>query len=229
MPVSNTNNTEQKSVSKVQQAYDMILEKILSGEYAPGMSLSERDLSEQLHISRTPVKDALNRLSFEGYIDMFPDKGAVVSKIGLAEVLELYEIRGAIEALSAKLAAARRSDSDIELMKEYVEKHKACSPEQVFEALKYDDDFHCAIAHASYNVRLASQIELVIRQCRRAAIFQNQHNVHRIERSVQQHEQILQAIIDGNEELAAQTMSTHMNDVVNTTKELMIQYYFMYR
>lgn len=222
-------NKEQRSISKVQKAYDMILNKILSGELAPGMSLSERELSELLQLSRTPVKDALNRLSFEGYVDMFPDKGATVSKIGLPEVLELYEIRGAVEGLSARLAATRRSEKDIERMQNSIAQHRTCIASGAIEAAQFDDEFHIDIAQASRNTRLAAQIELVIRQCRRAAIFQNQHNPQRVEKSIQQHEAILQAIIGGQAEEASRAMDIHMNDVITSTKELMLQYYFMYR
>ena len=70
-------------------AYETIRKKILSNTYPPGTALSERDLSEQLSISRTPVKDALKRLHFEGYVDILPERGAVVSKIGLSDTLEL--------------------------------------------------------------------------------------------------------------------------------------------
>lgn len=219
----------EKAPSKAQTAYDTILHKILTNAYIPGTTLSERDLSEQLHISRTPVKDALNRLSFEGYVDLVPERGAVVSKVGLTDVLELYEIREALESHSARLAASRRSEQELEEMRSCIANQRRLFESGVFDNTEYEDNFHMCIARASFNHRLISYMEMIIRQCRRASIFQNQRNNQRIARSIDQHEVIFAAIENGDAEAAGQAMAVHLQDVITTTKALMCDYYFMYK
>lgn len=220
---------QEKTPSKAQVAYDTILHKILTNEYMPGTALSERDISEQLKISRTPVKDALNRLSFEGYVDLSPERGAVVSKVGLTDVLELYEIREALECHSARLAAQRRSEQDIAEMRACIEQHRALFDSGVYDNTEFEDCFHMCIARASFNHRMISYMEMIIRQCRRASIFQNQRNNQRIARSIAQHETIFQAIEKADADAAEHAMKIHLQDVIATTKELMCDYYFMYK
>lgn len=220
---------EKKAISKTQLAYDTILEKILSNEFSSGMFLSIRELSEQLNLSRTPIKDALIRLSFEGFVDQSPETGVVVSKVGLSDVLELYEVRFALESHAAYLAATRRQNEDIQKLQNYVNLQRECSKSNAVAANRDDDSFHIALAHASYNSRLASQIETTILQCRRAAIYQNQQNANRIIRSVEQHDKILQAIIQSDPDAAQAAMFSHINDVIATTKELMFENYYMYK
>ena len=70
---------------------------------------------------------------------------------------------------------------------------------------------------------------MIIRQCRRASIFQNQRNNQRIARSIDQHEVIFAAIENGDAEAAGQAMAVHLQDVITTTKALMCDYYFMYK
>jgi len=220
--VSSVDKDDSKSI----KAYNYILKKILSGEYQPGQALSERSLSASLSISRTPVKDALKKLSFEGYVDMSPDKGAFVSNISLPDVLELYEIREAVEGLSARLCALRRTDDDLAKMAECIKKHKSFLDGNPMKINKYEDTFHTTIAAASRNKRLAAQIETTIKQCRRASIYQNLHNPQRVERSIGQHEEILAAIREGNSVKAEKAMQAHLEDVIQSTKALVIDYYY---
>ena len=227
-----TKNEKQKSgkaPSKAQQAYDIILQKILSNEYRPGETLVERDLCEQMDLSRTPVKNALNRLSFEGYVDIEPDHGAVVSKISLTDVIELYEIREAIERLSVRLAAERRTEQDLEIMRSCIDKQKALFASGAYDSTEFEDGFHMSIATASFNHRILPYLEMIIRQCHRASIAQNQQNNQRIMRSIEQHEIIYKAIEQQDAVAAEQAITAHMEDVIATTKALMCDYYFMYK
>lgn len=221
--------SEKKTASKTQLAYDTILKKILNNEFPAGMFLSIRELSEQLNLSRTPIKDALSRLSFEGFVDHDPETGVVVSKVGLSDVLELYEVRFALESHAAYLAASRRSSEDIQKLQDYVNLQHECSNSNVVLANQDDDGFHIVLSRASRNSRLASQIEMTILQCRRAAIYQNQQNASRIQRSAEQHREILHAIIQSDPDAARAAMSSHINDVIATTKELMLENYYMYK
>jgi DNA-binding GntR family transcriptional regulator len=94
-----------------------IRELIISGDFAPGSRLRERDLSETLAVSRIPVREALQQLEAEGFIDASPRRGATVKQITLNDVNELFDVRLSLEVLAARLAAqaAARGQSPLRL------------------------------------------------------------------------------------------------------------------
>lgn len=82
-----------------------IRDLIISGEIAPGSRLRERELSQALNVSRVPVREALQQLEAEGFIDTLPRRGATVKQITLRDVNELFDVRLSLEVLAARLAA----------------------------------------------------------------------------------------------------------------------------
>lgn len=215
--------------NKAQQAYEAIRQKILSNVYPPGTALSERELSEQLAVSRTPVKDALKRLHFEGYVDVTPERGAVVSKIGLSDTLELYEIREALEGHFVRLAAERRREEDVEQLERCLLLHRRMYEEGAFDNTEHEDAFHICLARASFNHRLVSYLDMLIRQCGRTTVLHNRHSAQRIARSIAQHQAILDAVRAGDPDAAEQAMRSHLRDVIESTKTLLRDYYFLYK
>lgn len=94
-----------------------IRELIISGDFAPGSRLRERELSQTLAVSRVPVREALQQLEAEGFIDTSPRRGATVKQITLRDVNELFDVRLSLEVLAARLAAqaAARGQSSLRL------------------------------------------------------------------------------------------------------------------
>ncbi|MBT2550457.1 GntR family transcriptional regulator [Arthrobacter sp. ISL-65] len=91
--------------SSADTARARIRELIISGDFAPGTRLRERDLSQTLNVSRVPVREALQQLEAEGFIDASPRRGATVKQITLRDVNELFDLRLSLEVLAARLAA----------------------------------------------------------------------------------------------------------------------------
>jgi DNA-binding GntR family transcriptional regulator len=87
---------------------------LLSGEFKPGDPLRQDRLASRLGVSRTPLREALHRLSAEGFVRLDPHRGAVVAEPSPQELLELYEIREAVEVLAVRAAASRCSPADID-------------------------------------------------------------------------------------------------------------------
>ncbi len=98
-------------------AYDEIKEKIISGEYEPGKSLNERLLSEEFGISRTPIREALMKLSYEGWIINEPYKPNVVRNFDLKTILEAQKVRASLELLALEYAFDELDKDDIEQLK----------------------------------------------------------------------------------------------------------------
>ena len=91
----------------VERVRDLVLE----GELAPGSRVPEKLLCEQFGISRTPLREALKVLASEGLLELLPNRGAVVTRLTARDVDEMFEVMGALEALSGELACGRMDDS----------------------------------------------------------------------------------------------------------------------
>src|SRR6266446_5488267 len=99
-----------------QRVYDHLREEILSGRLQPGAELAEVALSEQLGVSRGPLREAIGRLASEGLVTVRPRRGAVVRSLSKQEFVELYQVREALEMLAVRLAVPRLgADGMVEL------------------------------------------------------------------------------------------------------------------
>lgn len=142
-------------------------EKILSGELPGGMRLFEVPIAELLDISRTPVREALSRLTEEGLLERLPSGGFVVRRFGFADVIDAIEMRGVMEGMAARLAAERGvKPDDLQKIGETVARLDLCFGE------KLDDvDFD---AYSELNERFHHQLaalcgsEMIRREVERA-------------------------------------------------------------
>lgn len=100
-----------RRASAPHEVYDLLKRKILAGEYSGGMKLNPAAIGAELGVSRTPVREALQRLDLEGLVTLSHHRGAVVTRLTLDEVRELFRIRAALEGLAAT-EAARHLDQD---------------------------------------------------------------------------------------------------------------------
>ncbi|MDN4076050.1 GntR family transcriptional regulator [Fictibacillus terranigra] len=101
---------EEDLLSIRERAYRYLKDMILNGEYKAGDRLVERELADKLHISRTPIREALFRLESQGFVKTVPRKGVVVERISEDEVVEVFTILSSLEVLAAKLAAQKMDD-----------------------------------------------------------------------------------------------------------------------
>ncbi len=105
-----------------EQAYDTIKKAILSGEFAPRAVISERELCEQLAVSRTPVREALQRLELEGYLSFSPRQGVVIHESPIQSPEEIFTLLGVLEGLAARWAAERATFSQLESLRLFLER-----------------------------------------------------------------------------------------------------------
>lgn len=135
--------------------YEQLKGAILSGEFAPGQPLVENTLAAWCQTSRTPVREALRRLEQDGLIDS-SDRGLVVRKRSPEEILDIYETRIVLEAAVARVAAERRTEHDIRLMRLLWQKFGENSGSDMVEANR---QFHRAVWKASHNKSLLDLLE----------------------------------------------------------------------
>lgn len=184
--------------------------RILEGELAQGERLVEGKLSEQLGVSRIPVREALRELAAEGLVSIEPRRGASVSAVSDEVAQELVEVRATLEALNAKLAAQRREGPVTEQLKQLLaqgRQARASGDTARFVALNARS--HELIAVAADNGLL---IDLMRSLRERTALMFAPLYKRRAQESWDEHEQILQAVISGDAELAAVLASRHVHN-----------------
>ncbi len=116
-----TTQVEVESGSSVERVYAQLRSMAISYAFKPGERLNEVDLSKRLGVSRTPLRDALNRLTTEGLLRFIPGRGFSCRDLDVREIFSLYELRKAIEIAAIRLAIQRASDNDIDGLLEFLD------------------------------------------------------------------------------------------------------------
>lgn len=139
-------------VSVPDRVYAVLRERILAGELQGGARLHQENLSEELGVSRTPVREALTRLAAEGLVELLPNRGARVAAVTLADMKAAYEARLGLEPFAARLAAERRPAAAMKAMRAAIaEQQRARTPRTTYKAIR---KFHLALVKASGNAHL---------------------------------------------------------------------------
>lgn len=132
------------------KVFSQLRKKILTGVYKPGESLVELRLSEELGVSRTPIREALRQLELEGLVQSIPNKGVIVKGVTDQDVEDIFTIRTMIEGLAARWAAEKITEDEIRELKEALELEEFYTIKNDAEHLMtYDSKFHDIIFRAS--------------------------------------------------------------------------------
>lgn len=187
---------------------DMLRQRILSGEYAPGERLVENKLSTELGVSRIPVREALRALTAEGLVVLEPRRGASVARLSPNMASEMVEVRATLEGLNAKLAAQRRDPTLIaELEKVLRRGVEAAAQGQAEQLVELNSRFHEVLGTIAAN----SVLQDIMRSLReRTATLFAPSNKVRAKQNWDEHAQILQAVIAGDADLAALLAARHV-------------------
>ena len=185
-----------------EQVFNSLEEEILTGKLKKGETLGEIPLSKRLGVSRTPIRAALHRLAEEGLIEIAPNKGAVVIGVGKEELVDIYKIRMRLEGLASREAALKISEEDKKKLCDSVELSEFYIGKQDTEHLKeLDSRFHNIIYKASGNRLLCktlSELHRNIKVYRKLSLTVSD----RLEKSVEEHREILNAILAGDADTA---------------------------
>lgn len=134
------------------KAYIQLEEMIVTLQLAPGQVLSESELGEQLEIGRTPIREALQRLSREGLVTILPRKGILVTEINPRKQLLLLEVRRELERLMARAAAARSTEQERKAFRRIAKgMRQAASKNDEMKFIRHDNELNELIAEASHN------------------------------------------------------------------------------
>ena len=191
--------------------FENLIEAILEGKLEPGQRLMEVQLAEQLGVSRTPVREAIRKLELEGLVVMLPRKGAYVADVSLKDIIDVLEIRSTLEGLAAYLAADRITEEGVERLKAIAEDFKQSieRKDDIEKLLKKDVEFHECIFNATNNTKLSQIINTLWEQVHR---FRTTYisDFDAPKHLVEEHNNILNAIISGDNELAKKYAIDHI-------------------
>jgi DNA-binding GntR family transcriptional regulator len=200
-------------MSTLQLVHDAIKNGILNGEYPSGTFIREEAIAKQLAVSRTPVREAINRLVSGGWLEAIPNRGARVTQWAEADVEEVFELRVLLEPLAAKCAASRLTGSQLEeldqlqqAMSELAVKKTSAARDKI---TGLNHRLHAIIAEAADlpRVRRVLQDVVVMPVARRS--FHN-YNPAELQRSMNHHRELIEALRSRDGEWAAAVMRAHM-------------------
>ena len=143
-----------------EMVYESLRDAIVNQVLKPGERLMETELADEMGVSRTPVREAIRKLELEGYVVMIPRKGAYVAGLSIKDINEVFEIRGALEALAVGLAASRATEEEIEEMElNLTLEANHFESSDLLKTIEVDTKFHEIIYKASKNTRLLGMIK----------------------------------------------------------------------
>jgi DNA-binding GntR family transcriptional regulator len=187
---------------------EALRERIMSGSIPPGDRLVESKLSEELGVSRMPVREALRQLAAEGIVTIEPRRGASVTAFSPEQVRELVEVRATLEGLNAKLAAQRHDAKQIaEMERILAEGSRLIDSDDQAALLEMNKRFHDALGSIAAN----SVLQELMRSLRdRTALLFAPLNRGRNQQNWDEHAAILRAVIKGDAELASLLAMRHV-------------------
>jgi DNA-binding GntR family transcriptional regulator len=189
---------------------DRIRERILAGEFGPGERLAEERLSEELGVSRMPVREALRALAAEGIVTLEPRRGASVTLYTEEQVQELVEVRATLESLNAKLAAKRHDPKQIaELERILAAGSRITAKTDLAVIQENNNQFHEALERITANSVLMNIVRSL--RDRTALIFARQSRA-RVRENWAEHAGIVRAVIAGDSDLAALLAARHVHN-----------------
>jgi DNA-binding GntR family transcriptional regulator len=191
--------------------YDLVKQSILNGELAQGQQLREVALAEQFSVSRTPVREALNRLEQDG-LAVREARGLVVREWRTDEVLDIYEVRRVLEAMAARTAADRRTDHDLRMLDRIVELSAEITQSD-YDAMRINNQqFHQAVWNATHNYALLETLQRLyqFQHLGRQSAAETFAYPNSWSEATDQHRELVLAIRDRNAASAEEVASGHI-------------------
>jgi DNA-binding GntR family transcriptional regulator len=195
-------------VSLSQRVAEELRRSILTNRRRPGDRLIEDRLSEELGVSRIPVREALRVLAGEGLVEVQPRRGASVADVSPEVARDLVEVRATLEGLNARLAARHHHPAIVAELREVLQQgNRAANSRNVDDLVRLNGEFHDKLAEAGRN-SILWDIMRTLRE--RTSLVFAVNTAGRAQQDWDEHSKILAAVIDGDEDLAAMLATRHV-------------------
>ncbi len=194
-----------------EHAASRVRQMLVEGRIAPGAKLNERELSDALHISRTPLREAIKMLAAEGLVELLPNRGAVAVQLSEADVLHTFEVMAGLEAQSGELAAQRITDAELaEIKATHFEMLAAWTRRDLSNYYRLNATIHRAINAAAKNPVLGityTQVNARLQALR----FRSNQDEDKWKTAVKEHEQMVAALTKRDAAAMRNVLLTHLN------------------
>jgi len=195
--------------------FETLRDAIINQVLKPGERLMEIQLAEEMGVSRTPVREAIRKLELEGLVVMVPRRGAYVAGISMKDIHEVFEVRGALEALAASLAAERITPEELEEMeRQMVKEAEETEANNLRNIVEVDATFHDLLYKAARNQRLLQFVSILQEQLHR---FRSASLARpgRSKTALEEHKKIVEALAERDAVLAEKLAREHIENAEN--------------
>lgn len=208
--------------SKKTIVYENLKSRIINNFISPGEPLNEGVLSKELKISKTPIREALQQLEKEGFIESIPVKGAFVSMISIQDIREIFEIREVLECEVIRRAALKADPERVEAIREKFVTSESDSKKASAGHFKSGDEIHAFIFETFGNKRLKEIYKRLQDHIVRSRIhFFNQSPSGRSEESFKEHLEILDALKVRDPVRAEKAVRDHLHNSLEYIRKMM--------
>lgn len=188
-------------------AYERIRSRILQCDYLPGAMLSETALCQEMEISRTPVREALNKLEQENLVTIYPKKGILVKDLSVKDLHAIYETRFLLEPYVVRTYGG---DMDPGVLTAMNADFRTSDLEDDALQFRLDDAFHDYLVAQSRNPYLIRAFAVIAVQNTRIRFLSGRSQKHRKRETQEEHDRIIRGILAGNHEEAAEELLQHL-------------------
>lgn len=193
-----------------ERIYETLRAEVISGQRKPGELLSEAELARSWGVSRSPIREALRQLEQHDLVRWAPRRGATVARLTVAGLRDIYEVREALESLSAGLAAERGSPADLAKMRDLAaEVEQAQDEGDYLRAIMLDDEFHRLMASTTRNRMLETQSGRVLDRVIMARMMVREEP-GRTQEIVHEHQGIIDALDQRDAKKSAEMAALHV-------------------
>ncbi len=195
-------------------AYTSIKDAILTLKFKPGHALSHRELAGQLQISETPIRDALQELEREGFVTRIPHKGTFVTEVDKVDIEETFQIRASLEELAVSLATPRLDEKDLNEIEGLLRgADDSLAQGECEQSSAFGAQFHQYFIQRADNRRLVTILANLDDHLKR---FRRMSDLitGRLEKSQEEHHQVLEAACQGDAKRAGRAMYSHLQSVL---------------
>jgi len=211
MPNPSINSNPLRMESLTSQVTQFLEQAILRGEIKPGEKLVERELSQVLGISRSPIREAIRSLESNGLVKTIPRKGTVVTEVSGKEVEEIYSVKSMLEGFAARLACKRITGREIREFRLLLEKmENRVSRNNLHEYLELSKEFHELIIKASNNAKLYQIYRNLMKPIQWLQLISLSFP-ERARNSLREHQQIVEAFVRGDGESLEKVVREHVD------------------
>lgn len=195
---------------------------IVTGELAQGQKLNEAELAERFGMGRGPLREALRHLEGMRLVKRIPNAGARVVVLDYKTMSDLYAVREALEGMACRIAAVQMTDEEINQLSQLLDSHEMQIEQQgggVYSQSEGDLDFHFQIVRGSRNEMLMDMLGSEQYQLQRMCRYRTSRNAQRTRPALQQHRQIVEALLLRDGELAEILMRRHIQGAWRSISE----------